>query len=147
MDNQLERLVGLGQIQRVEINADHSHDLIRIADQHLISAQSLHNTDPTGSYELLYEAARRALTALLANAGYRPTRTGGHHVLSKACGELGTQKLTSMLGRFDLMRKVRNEVAYPMPDQVPFDARIFDEDLDVAVGIVKECRMILGSSG
>lgn len=90
MNTEVERLVELGQIQRVEINDLHSRELMRIAGQHLTSAQAIHEKDPTGGYELLYEAARRALTALLASAGYRPTRTGGHHVLSKACVELSS---------------------------------------------------------
>jgi hypothetical protein len=46
--------------------------------RHLTSAQEVCAHDPEGGYALLYDAARKALTAVLGNQGLRPTSAGGH---------------------------------------------------------------------
>ena len=52
--------------------------LIRQGRKHLGSATATSRSDPEGSAALLYDAARKALAAVLANQGLRATAAGGH---------------------------------------------------------------------
>jgi hypothetical protein len=65
------------QLQHVPASREHSDGLITQARDHLRSAAEISDTDPSGGYALVYDAARKALTAVPENQGIPPTR-GGH---------------------------------------------------------------------
>jgi hypothetical protein len=66
------------QLQRVPASREHADRLIAQARDHLRSAAEICDTDPSGGYALVYDAARKALTAVIENQGIRPTTRGGH---------------------------------------------------------------------
>lgn len=85
-------------------------------------------TDPEGAYTLAYDAARRALAAVLQNQGLRATSRGGHTVIYEAVRAQLDPPLGSMLRPFNRMRARRNEVEYRsseapavMPEEVAGD--------------------------
>lgn len=139
MGSELDRLVAAGQVQVVNSNPQQAQSLILQAELHLTSAETILSIDGASAYSLLYEAARKALTALLALHGYRPTRTGGHRVIPIACADFATPELRPLLRTFDRMREVRNELAYPPPESLARDPRDVADDLEKARLIVKEC--------
>lgn len=70
------------------------------------------DTDPVGALALAYDAARKALAAMLLAQGLRPTRSGGHIAV--------TQAITAQLDppirighRVDSVRRTRNADEYP----------------------------------
>src|SRR5215472_8542742 len=71
----IDRLLAGGELQRVPASRDHADRLVRQARTHLASAAEISETDPAGGYTLVYDAARKALTAVLENQGLRPTGT------------------------------------------------------------------------
>lgn len=66
------------EIERVPPNRGHADLLLRQADQHLQAARAIISIDPTGAYQLIYDAARKAFNAMLDNQGLRATSSGGH---------------------------------------------------------------------
>jgi hypothetical protein len=141
--SELDRLIAVGQLQVVEPNEVHAKILIRQATLHLTASESLLSIDGVGAYSLLYEAARKALTALLVDHGFRPTRTGGHRVIAIACADLASDELRPLLITFERMREVRNQLAYPSPDSLARDPQDVAEDLSKAYRIVSECAALI----
>ncbi|WP_206504216.1 hypothetical protein [Streptomyces chrestomyceticus] len=86
-------------------------ELVR-ARTHVGSARQLAATDPEGAYTLAYDAARRALAAVLQNQGLRATSRGGHTVIYEAVRAQLDPPLGSILRPFNRMRARRNEVEY-----------------------------------
>jgi len=79
---------------------------------HVGSARRLTATDPEGAYTLAYDAARRALAAVLQNQGLRATSRGGHITVYEAVRAQLDPPLGPVLRPFNRMRARRNEVEY-----------------------------------
>ena len=58
---------------------------------------------------LAYDAARQALTALLAHQGLRPTTKGGHYAVEQAA----RAQFGPGFRQFGALRRRRNELEYP----------------------------------
>jgi len=65
--------------------------------------------DPDSAFVLAYDAARQALTALLAHQGLRPTSKGGHYAVEQAV----RAQFGSGFRQFGALRRRRNELEYP----------------------------------
>ena len=74
----IEQMLSAGDLQRVPASREHADRLLEQARRHVSSTQNAAVADPEGAYALLYDAARKALTAILENQGLRPTSRGGH---------------------------------------------------------------------
>jgi hypothetical protein len=74
----IDRMLADRELQRVPASREHADRLIAQAGKHLTSAAAVCREDPEGGYALVYDAARKALTAVLENQGLRPTTRGGH---------------------------------------------------------------------
>jgi hypothetical protein len=80
--------------------------------------------DPTGAYQLAYDAARKACAATLAVQGLRATRAGGHiAVRAAAVAQFGAARGGDSLAKFDVMRRRRQQAEYPdeKPDLITTD--------------------------
>lgn len=73
-------------------NRKHADRLIDGAERHLASAARLVTEDPAGAFALTYDASRKALTAVLANQGPRPTTAGGHRVVTTPCARSSSRR-------------------------------------------------------
>ena len=71
------------QLQRVPASREHADRLILQARMHLVRRE-ISEGDPAGGYTLVYDAARKALTAVLENQGLRPTSSRGHLAVYEA---------------------------------------------------------------
>lgn len=91
----LDAMIGRGELERVPASRDHADVLLGQARQHLNSARAIASVDPVGGYQLLYDAARKALAAVLENQGLRATSRGGHIAVRDAV----TAQLDPPLGR------------------------------------------------
>src|SRR5690242_3399261 len=65
----VDGMIARGEVERVPPSRDHADRLLRQAYQHLDSADAIAATDPAGAYQLLYDAARKALAGVLENEG------------------------------------------------------------------------------
>lgn len=116
----VDSLIERGDLERVPPNSDHADELLAQAHGHLGSAGSVVMTDPIGAYQLLYDAARKALCATLENQGLRATSRGGHIAVFEAVSAQLDPPMGRMLRPFDRMRRRRNEAEYPRQDSPRF---------------------------
>ncbi|MFB6703613.1 hypothetical protein ACFCW6_02685 [Streptomyces sp. NPDC056333] len=105
-------MIAQGEIERVPASQQSAEAELGRSRTHLGSARQLMASDPEGAYTLAYDAARRALAAVLQNQGLRATSRGGHRAVYEAVRAQLDPPLGSILRPFNRMRTRRNEVEY-----------------------------------
>lgn len=130
--SEVESLIGSGELQKLTGDAANGERLLGKAAVTLETARSAIETDPDSAFVLAYDAARQAVTALLAHQGLRPTTKGGHYAVEQA--------VRSQFGpgfrQFGALRRRRNELEYP---ERPGD----DATTEEATEAVNQARAIL----
>lgn len=110
----LQTLLPKEHFEVTETTLEDGRRLLLIAQKHHIAAQAISAIDTDGSYQLVYDAARKALQAILSANGFRIAAAGGHYAYVKFAesGALQHQVWTE----FRLMRLLRNSLEYPNND-------------------------------
>lgn len=108
-ESEVEALLASGELQKLTGAAANGERLLEKAAVTLTTARTAVQTDPDSAFVLAYDAARQALTALLAHQGLRPTTKGGHYAVE--------QTVRAQFGpgfrQFGALRRRRNELEYP----------------------------------
>ncbi|WP_284534151.1 hypothetical protein [Nocardioides sp. T2.26MG-1] len=132
-----------GELERVQASREHADRLVDQARRHLESAEKICDSDPEGAYDTLYDAGRKALWAVLANQGLRPSHRGGHLAAYHAVRAQLDPPMGRQLRPFDRMRRQRRDAEYPQidtPEMVPSDVRAdipkISEIVDVAARVL-----------
>jgi len=93
----------------------------------------------------LYDAARKALSAILENQGLRPTSRGGHIAVLEAVSAQLDPPMGKVLRPFDRLRRQRNNAEYPRQDTAPLsiddvtqDIPKIEDILDLALRVVDQ---------
>lgn len=73
-----------GDLARVVADPDLADRLLSAAQRHIGSAETLCDSDPELAYAALYDAIRKALSAMLQAQGLRATSAGGHLAVQRA---------------------------------------------------------------
>jgi hypothetical protein len=105
-------LIDEGRLERVPASQEAAEAELARARIHVGSARQLLAADPEGAYTLAYDAARRALAAVLQNQGLRVTSRGGHTTVYEAVRAQLDPPLGAVLRPFNRVRARRNEVEY-----------------------------------
>lgn len=106
---EIEAFIAGGSLQKITGAAANGAPLLSKASTTLNTARSAVETDPDSAFVLAYDAARQALTALLAHQGLRPTTRGGHYAVEHAVRAQFGQGFR----QFGALRRRRNELEYP----------------------------------
>lgn len=140
MNQCVEDLISKGQIEAVPFSENRVASELAMAKQHLVTSRMAFEKDPAGSFQLSYDAARKALQAVLANQGLRVKQPpyGNHYtfVLITRCG-LVDQEIWQPL---NWLRSQRNTFQY----DVTSPEVSVHEDARQAIGHVS--RMLLKAS-
>ena len=129
---EIKALIAAGNLQTVAPSLESARGFLAQAAGHLGSAQKLADTDPTGAYTLLYDAARKSLAALLQAQGLRATSRGGHYAIQEAIAAQFTKPPPRDAFRpFGRLRRTRNQVEYD--DITP----ITGEDVQAEIPVVR----------
>ena len=112
----IERMLAGGELQRIPANRPQADRLLQQARNHINSAEEICSKDPPGGYALAYDAARKALTAVLENQGLRPTSRGGHIAVYEAVRAQLDPPMGKVLRPFNRMRLRRHDAEYPPAD-------------------------------
>jgi hypothetical protein len=139
----IERMLADSELQRVPASREHANRLILQARKHLISANEICEDDPAGGYMLIYDAARKALTAVLENQGLRPTTRGGHLAVYEATRAQLDPPMGQVIRPFDRIRRRRHDVEYPPTAAPQIDADDVLEDAAKADAIVALSERLL----
>jgi hypothetical protein len=136
-------MLSRGELERVPPSREHADLLLAQAHRHLASAGAVVTIDPTGAYQLLYDAARKALGAVLENQGLRATSRGGHIAVVDAVTAQLDPPLGGVLRPFDRMRRRRNEAEYPIQGRPAVNAEEVGRDLPKVQQIVDLATRVL----
>ncbi|MCL2784339.1 MAG: HEPN domain-containing protein [Propionibacteriaceae bacterium] len=109
----IEAMIKTGELQLVPASKLRADQLLLQANAHVTTALQVASSDPEGAYSLVYDAARKALVALLENQGLRPTSRAGHHGTYLAVRSQLDPPLGKQLRPFERLRRRRNEIEYP----------------------------------
>ena len=139
----IDRMLADSELQRVPASREQAESLIAQARIHLSSAASICDQDPPGTYALVYDAARKALTAVLENQGLRPTTRGGHLAAYDAARAQLDPPLGKILRPFDRMRRQRHDAEYPPVSAPPLTADDVREDIPKATEIIMLSERVL----
>ncbi len=132
----IDAMLAAGELQKVPVSRRRADQLLRQAAEHLVTARAAAERDTEGAYALAYDAARKALVALLENEGLRPTSRAGHHGTYAAVSAQLDPPLGKTLRPFERMRRRRNEVEYPNFVEAPLSAHDVEEDVRAAEAII-----------
>ena len=106
---EVEALIASGDLQKLTGEAAHGERLLEKAAVTLETARLAVDRDPDSAFVLAYDAARRAVTALLAHQGLRPTTKGGHYTVE----QVARAQFGPGFRQFGALRRRRNELEYP----------------------------------
>ena len=106
---EVEALIKAGDMQKLAAAAASGQRLLDKAHITLETAKLAVERDPDSAFVLAYDAARQALTALLAYQGLRPTTKGGHYTVEQAA----RAQFGAGFRQFGALRRRRNELEYP----------------------------------
>jgi len=140
---EVEGLVAAGDLQKLTGEAANGERFIEKAAVTLETARTAIERDPDSAFVLAYDAARQALTALLAHQGLRATTKGGHYAVEQAA----RAQFGPGFRQFGALRRRRNELEYP---QRPGDDATIDEAteaVDDAQAIITAARGLLDQLG
>jgi hypothetical protein len=139
--DKVDTLIADKQIEHVHPDRAAADRLLDEARAHLESATRIADSDAAGAYTLVYDAARKALAAVLENEGLRATSHGGHIAVFEAVRAQLDPPKGSTLQPFDRMRRRRNAVEYRAGGSVSGDDVL--EDAVKAQAIVDTAAEVL----
>ncbi len=139
----LEGMLTRKELERVPASREQADNLLAQASNHLAAAQAILAIDAIGSYQLLYDAARKALVAVLENQGLRPTSRGGHIAVLEAVSAQLDPPLGAALRPFDRMRRRRNQAEYADLDSPEIGAEDVANDAPKVKAIIELATRVL----
>jgi uncharacterized protein (UPF0332 family) len=131
------------ELERLTGDAANGHRQLAKARTTLETARAVVERDPDSAFVLAYDAARQALTALLAQQGLRPTSKGGHLVVEQAA----RSQFGDGFRPFAYMRRRRNELEYPDYDDDAADIAEAVEAVEKAENLVKAAEQLIDKLG
>lgn len=96
-----------------------------------------------GSFTLAYDAARKALTAILVNQGVRAGGDGAHAVLLEAVLAQLDPPLGVTFRPFSWMRPQRNHTQYPAPEHPVARAEDVEEAMPAAKAVIDAAAKVI----
>ncbi|MEV0384127.1 hypothetical protein [Nonomuraea sp. NPDC050643] len=139
----VEGMLGRGELERVAASRAQAEAMLDQAGRHVATARLAMDSDPIGAYQLLYDAARKSLGAILENQGLRASSRGGHIAVYEAVVAQLDPPLGRSLRPFDRMRRRRNEAEYPRLGSARFGAEDIRADLPKVEAIMEIAATVL----
>lgn len=140
---EIERMLADGALQQVPASREQADRLLAQGRSHLRSAAAISGDDPEGGYALAYDAARKALAAVLENQGLRATSRGGHLAAYDAVHAQLDPPMGKALRPFNRMRRLRNDAEYPPTDAPQLTSDDVIDDLDHAAALLDVAERVL----
>ena len=142
-DAVVRQLLAQRKIDVVEPGAAEATRQFEEALAHLKSAQAILENDAAGSFQLTYDAARKALQAVLLASGLRvasPPR--GNHYVFIELAESG-MLIDPAWSNLRWMRELRNSTEYPAVDQLTAQLEDAKQAIFAVEAMVKEAGRLL----
>ena len=143
----VEGMVERGELDLVAPDTERALDLLAQSEEHLSAAERLGDLDLSASVTLLYEAARKAMTAVLAQQGLRPTRAGSHWAVRDCVEAQLGPNARRVVRKFKALRRRHHEAEYPEMGGLPLTASEVADAVEDARGITEAMRALLPCVG
>ena len=136
MNPTIDDLVREGSFQAVPADPTSARKILDEAQRHVRAAGQIAGLDRSGAYVLCYDAARKAISAVLLAGGYRAMSVPGAHVaIARAAVSFGASEVErGRLRQLDQMRRHRNRSEYGVRS---FSAQETDGAIDLATWIIE----------
>lgn len=118
-----------------------AYNMLDTSARHLDAAQSIYDGDLEGSYILIYDATRIAMTTILLLNGLRPTAHGGHVIVGEAVRTMVGEEDAHIFKRFDRLRNRRNKIEYYSDPYFMLTLEMVLEDYEAARRIYEGALM------
>jgi hypothetical protein len=115
MNPTIDDLIREGSLEAVPVDPNSARRILEEARRHVAAAGKIGAMDRSGAYVLSYDAARKAVAAVLLASGYRAMAVPGAHVaIAKAAAVslASTDPERSRLRQLNQMRHHRNRSEY-----------------------------------
>ncbi|MBI3429945.1 MAG: HEPN domain-containing protein [Actinobacteria bacterium] len=140
------RLLQEGSLEIVTANTNFAKRLCDEADRHLKAVQTIIEVDPSGAFQLAYDAARKACSALLAQQGLRATHINGHKAISDLMkDQFSNERKYKVLGKLNSLRRSRADSQYPSELTPSISVADATYCYETSLNILKVVNEILGS--
>lgn len=144
---EVQNLIDQGELDEVEPSSEHAELLMQQAETHLVSAPALLPADPPGAYSVLYDAARKSLSAVLAKQGLRATSKNGHRATQQAIEAQLGPNASKVVRPFRNLRSRRHEAEYPALETPAVTTQEVEEALADAREMVAAMKKFLPNVG
>jgi hypothetical protein len=124
-----------GEMTQVVADPNFADRQLTAARRHVKSAGTLCDDDPELAYAAVYDAIRKALSAMLQAQGLRPTTEGGHLAVQRAIHAQFGASMGALLRPVDRIRTARHAIQYP-DSETYVDADNVRADLPAAVALI-----------
>jgi hypothetical protein len=109
----VHQLTTEGRLEKVARNPRQAGRMLQSCTRHLETADQRAGPDPSGSYTLLYDAARKAVAAHMIFHGLRVTSRPGAHAAIVTYAEVELATIApGHIDHLDRMRRTRNDTEY-----------------------------------
>jgi uncharacterized protein (UPF0332 family) len=139
---EIDQALNQGRLSRVAPNRALAERYLAAARAHLESARLL-TEDPDGAFTLVYDAARKALAAILVNQGLRASSKGGHVAVGDAVTSQLGSVLLSLRRDFTWMRQLRNATEYPEAGDKVADTDDVDDAIPMAEMMIDAAERVI----
>lgn len=114
-------LIAARRLERVPADMDAALRRFDAAERHILSAEAIVDEDPDGAYAMLWDGARKAVTAHMLAVGLRARNAPGAHaaVAEYALTEIPAPEASEL----DRMRRFRNRIEYGSTSFTPRQVR------------------------
>lgn len=142
----VSRLLEEGSLEIVTANTNFAKRLCDEADRHLKAVQAIIEVDPSGAFQLAYDAARKACNALLTRQGLRATHINGHKAISDLMkDQFSNNREYRVLGKLNSLRRSRADSQYPSELTPSISIEDATYCYETSVNILKVVNEILDS--
>jgi len=111
-DKFIDDYINKGLLKRQKVGFDQIDKLIIRARKDLESAHLMLKNDPPWAYNCAYSAMLHSARAFIFTKGFRPTTNFQHKTVVEFIGHYFGQKFTTLVEKFNRMRKNRNLFMY-----------------------------------
>ena len=142
----IEAQVASGELEVVTASDELAQRFLTEATAHLKSARAISASDSAGAYQLAYDAARKACSALLAAQGLRATTRGGHIAVQEAVrDQFGGEGGVAAFRAFPRLRRTRAGAEYPRLDTPTVTEADASDAIEAAAGMLTAATGLLDS--
>ena len=143
---EVQGLIDRGELSTVPASAVQAEALLADAARHFRSAEAIAASDPSAAYAVMYDGARKALAAILAQQGLRATSKGGHLAVQNAV-EAQFGQARQVVRPFGRIRRRRNDAEYPSLDNPAIDTDEVLRDIPKGRALAEAAAKILPEMG